>query len=494
MYPEPLWLLDCEPRPAQLEALRRSYYGYKSMDHKDDIPSPQPLKHCGRPTNGWGHFTEMRVGKTPTGLNEAGLFKGEYGLTKLLILSPNRYKYAWGLEIDKFGFDSPHHVLESSKRKAASENIRKYKELALIVNYEALIYPDTMDILMDWVDNKAVIIADESVMIKNPNSTMFEHSLKLGQQAAVTRPMTGLPAPQGPHDLWAQLRFAKRLNGFMYYPFRGKFCERGGYQGKKIIGIRNEDELNVLLDECCFRGRRKDWGTKIECDYGAVNISMTDEQRKCYDEMEEDFIAWIDDSTSVSAEQVITKRMKMQQISSGWIYDENRNALPILPFNKTPKFMDLITRLETEISGKTFIVAHYTHTIEMLKQYLSKYNPAIVAGGQHMKRWGLNDESEKARFNNDPKCRVIIGQSQAIKYGATLMGVPDDPCLTLCYFENNYSLDNRSQTEERPQGEGQVAALYVLDYYTSQIEMEIVQALQRKKEISEVIMNHYKGQ
>ena len=86
----------------------------------------------------------------------------------------------------------------------------------------------------------------------------------------------------------------------------------------------------------------------------------------------------------------------------------------------------------------------------------------------------------------------MLGQSKAIKYGHTLMGLPNDPCLTTIYFENSYSLDDRAQSEERNQGEGQQGAIHVVDYVSSPIEERVIAALQRKEDVAAAIMGYYK--
>ena len=45
--------------------------------------------------------------------------------------------------------------------------------------------------------------------------------------------------------------------------------------------------------------------------------------------------------------------------------------------------------------------------------------------------------------------RIMLLQAEAGKYGHTLIGTPDDPCCTMIFFENSYSLDTRSQIEDR---------------------------------------------
>ena len=68
----------------------------------------------------------------------------------------------------------------------------------------------------------------------------------------------------------------------------------------------------------------------------------------------------------------------------------------------------------------------------------------------------------------------MLLQAEAGKYGHTLVGTPDDPCGTMIFFENSYSLDTRSQLEDRIHRIGTVAesCLYV-DLSGSDIDARI---------------------
>ena len=189
----PDWLLDCEPRPAQTEALRRSYLGFKLHEHKDDDNSvPVYLPHADSPAIGWGHFMEMRVGKTPTLLNEYMLFKRDHGVKKCFMLSPSKYKETWGEEATRFGLDVPVHVYQSSpKGRKAFVEFMKHPEGFVVVNYEAMQYASNMGMFDEWVDDKTFMGADESVTIKSHSGLPFKNAMHLASNAAVTRASTG---------------------------------------------------------------------------------------------------------------------------------------------------------------------------------------------------------------------------------------------------------------------------------------------------------------
>lgn len=481
----PYWLLDCEPRKVQLEAIRRSFFGHKMWENEDDENDrPEPLEgYDGDAHYSWSHFMEMRLGKTPTQLNEFMLCRQMYGGTKYIQLSPNKFKYAWAEEAEKFGIPIPVIVFESGQREAIRKKISKMSEFMLVVNYESLVSPKTVEFLCDIADEKTLISADESIKLKNNKSLTFKNSIAIAKDCGMRRCLSGKPVTQGPHTLWGQLRFTGLLQDVNYYAFRSRYCQMGGWQGKVVVGTNNEEELTNSLRKVSFLARRHDWLKGPGAEWMTREVEMLPEQKAIYDQMERDMYAEIEDS-STTAQLAVTRLIKLQQITSGFLIDDDGVARQIIPVEKVPKVAEVKTMLEEEIEHKVIVIAHYTHTINILREALKEYNPAVINSATQ------DVEAEKRRFNNDPNCRVIIGQEVATKYGHTLMGDADNPCLHVVFYENTYSLDDRSQCEQRPQGQGQQGPITIIDFFCSPKDKKNVEALQRKEDVAALILGY----
>lgn len=488
------WLLTGVPRPGQIEALARSYTGAAYRNTRHDDPALRELPHYGGPAKGWGHFMQMRVGKTPTWLNEYMLLKRDHGIRKGLMFSPNKYKFGWGLEALNWGIDVEHYVHDRDKKmlQAVLKKFEKDREGLVIVNYEALIQKDIVEMLQDWVGGDTFLGFDESVKVKNPNGTFFKQGFELVKRVPFSRTLTGKPAPQGPQDYFAQLKCSKAINGMNQYQWRATYCKVGGFKNKQVLGVKNPEKLAALLDRHTFIAERRDWADYHESQYSVQTLEMAPAQKKAYWEMEKEYMMWLNDNDSVSVEMAAHKHMKLQQISSGFIYDEFSEPKAIMPFEKTAKAQDLLEHIDERVVDKVIIAYVHKPVGEALLDLLSPYRPAFIGSDAFMRKMGLDVESEKARFNNDPNCRVMVAQETAVKYGHTLMGTHENPCLDLVFYENSYSLDDRSQTEERPQGSGQLEAINILDYVSSPIEAKVIQALQNKEKVSRIVVDHYK--
>ena len=490
------WLLTGSPRPVQVEALGRSYTGYTVHASRDAAPARRALSHAGGPAPGWGHWMEPRTGKTPALLNEFMLLKRDYGVRWAIIFAPNKYKGTWVLEIEKFGVDVEPYGFESVHRDHAARWIDMNTEGIICINYEAAIHTGTLEILRRLIhseEGNVLIAADESVQIKGHSSSRSKNIRDLAKDCRWRRSLTGKPVVQDITDLYAQFRFIGAFQGMTFRNFKAKYAEKGGFRGRQIVGVKNLESMNRARARFTFFARRRDWGTAIDSDYMQIPVTMNEAQQKAYAEMDEEFIVWLNEIEMLEANMVLTQRMKLQQISSGWVYDEYRKPRPLVPFAETAKAKDLLERLTSEVVGKAIVIFHYKPTGDGLIDLLERFQPAVIRSATWMRERGRDVDQEKHRFNNDPACRVIIGQSTTIKYGHTLMGTEAEPCLTTIYFENNYSLDDRAQTEERNQGEGQQAAITFVDYYGSEIEQHVITALAKKEDLAAKIMGYYQG-
>ena len=497
-YPEPEWLINGDPREVQLEALRRSFYGYKLRDHKDDEGKPRVLRPGLVPAEGWGHFLEMRLGKTPTILNEFELYKKYHGMRHAIIFSPNQYKVDWELESEKYGSSVPMLAYEQSRlpQMIAAYNRAKGR-MSFSVNYDALIYDETREFLSSIVGPDTYIAADESIKLKNRESQFFIGAMEVRKKAGgPVRIASGLPMTQGPTDFYSQGRFIKMYDGLNFYAFRGQFCKMGGFKNKQIKAIINEDRLNAQITSNAFVAKRKDWGKQSEAEFYEQRLDIHPTQLKHYSEMEHEFVTMVENAKGevdmIAADQVVGKLMKMQQISSGFVYNEQGDAIEIMDPTKTPKMMSLIELIENELVGKIVIPFHYQKSGEMLLKALAKYEPAAILGDARMSATGRDLIAEKKRFNQDPKCRVMVGQVVSMKYGHDLTGVPGDRATTMFFYENSFSLDDRTQVEARVTTAFQDWTNMYIDPYCSPAEHRAIKALARKEDMVSAVLGAFR--
>lgn len=438
-----------------------------------------------KPGVGW--FMEMGLGKSAVTIANFWQLHENNKCDGLIVICPNSLKDNWVNELEKWGLNGKVNAAIWPKLPEKGKT-----PWMLVINKEAFSAgkQEVLDVLPPAMGKYRTMVAlDESIGIKNPNAKLTKALTKvIAPIACYTRILSGAPVVQGPHDLWGQLKFIRALDS-NFYQFRNRFCKMGGFKMKKVVGAKNEEELNALVRSSCFRARKKDWLDLPEKVFTVRKMKLNSAQVAHYENMLDEFVTYIN-REEVLATIVLTQMLKLQQISSGFINDEYGNAHRIPgPIAKLEELKEILE----QIDGKLIVSVVYKPSLDLLLEELREYNPACIRGNDDMRRLELDVETEKARFNNDKSCRVILCQPASAKYGHTLLGNPDDRCSTTYFYENSYSLDDRLQMEDRNHRIGQTGqSVTYIDPVCSEIEAKVVKALQAKLDIATAIVDGIK--
>jgi len=453
---------------------------------------------------GFAFFMEMGLGKTLTDLSETMAMVQAGEISRAVVFCPNSFKEGWVKEVEKWKFPFSAHVVESTGAEYWTKRfieMRHNQPPIMIVNWEAGRSEKIQNLIRQFRAAKPSKISfDESIKAKNNKSDQTKAAIDLAKEFDFRRILCGKPMTQGPHDMWAQFRLIGALDGYDYYRFRYNFCKMGGFKGKTILGSKegSEEKLARLIDPWCFKAEKSLWMPGMPPKvYTTRNYSLGPTLQGHFDEMLNDFVTFlsgVDENDYVAVDAAITKYIKLAQIQRGFIIDDKGAVRQLVSDDKNPCLNELQTFMEDELTGKICIVYNHIHSGNLLRRALARYQPATLGGGNTMRELGVDVEAEKRRYNEDPNCRAILLQTVASKYGHTLLGDQLDAVNashTMAFFENTYSLDDRSQIEDRIHRMGQDAdsCLYV-DFAGTLLDARAVEALQRKESVYRAIMQY----
>ena len=445
-----------------------------------------------RGKKGVGFFLEMGLGKTLLALEEFRRESDERNVTRLVVVAPNSFKPGWLEEIDKHGFAFQAYVYVSgaTKRNNAWFGTTKYgAPPVLVINYEAVRSKEVMLRLMAWMRVKPTMLAlDESIQIKTHNSEQTKAALNLAAEAKIVRCLSGLPQTQGPHDLYPQLRSLGLFQGVRFWAFRNQFCAMGGWENKQVIGVRNADTLARIMAPVIFQARKAEWLPALpRKDFTIRSYEMSGEQAAQYKQMRDEFLLELQNDEIVAVDVAVSKYEKLSQIQCGFILNEDGQARELVEPEKNPRLAVLLDLVE-QIEGKVVVIYRHRAVFDLLYLYGGFDSPAYIKG--QMKAEETTEQ--KRRFNEDPDCRVMLGQAEAIKYGHTLLGGEHarDHCSTMIFFESSYSLDTRTQDEDRIHRRGQTGenVLYI-DLSGTELDRRVVRALQKKEDLYDAVFS-----
>ena len=450
------------PRPVQLEALEAGF---------------------GKP--GFAYFMRQRLGKTWTAYAEFTLLEAQGEVDWFILICPNSLKEQWVNNIETVDPFTPIHVYDSQQKAKSNYYFNKNKKGGVfIINYESV-----ASFMKDQGWNKfntlrAYCVADESTKIKEPSKRMSKAALELASCCKYTRVLTGKPKANSNADMWAQLRFINATTR-NYHQHKYYFTLVGGYRGRQVIKDVNTDILQAEMAPYCYIAPDK-YLKGFEKIYEPLRrIHLKGEQKELYDKMENELVFEIN-NTTVTAPIVLVKYLRLQQISSGIVGDIDGVQQNIVEPEDNPKIQEILEVLETECDKKVIIVCRFKLSIDNLYKVLTKagYKCARMVGGM-----GPRLEEEKRKFNTEDY-DILLAQIQVLSFGHTLCGNIEYPCDSVLFFENDFSLINRSQCESRPENMDWDIPISYYDFFASKMDKYIVSSLIRKEEASLALMGY----
>ena len=426
----------------------------------------------GRPT--WGHWLEQGLGKTALIQNE---FIDQDDTDLHMVFAPGSFKLDWVLAPQEWGVGWLPTGYWPKHKLPFQEECMQYA-----MHYEAMRQKDTLAELIKLFEQRRVMMTvDESTVAKNHSTDTARALIELAKRAKVVRQANGTPLTQTVMDYYGQLRVLRELNGWNPYAFKNRFAVMGGYMGRQFKGVKNEDQLAKILNECTFRALKKDWRKDLPPkNLIPVHIEMHDKQRRAFATMMEEFYAEVQNDT-VSVDLILTRMDKLRQISSGMLMDKGKHWWLVEP-KDNPK-VKAVNDLQNSSPGKTIIVHFYKPSGQMLVDHLTKQkrNPAFIRGG-------MTPEEiieQKSKFNTDPTCRDIVCQQEASSRGHTLLGQKGrDRCSTMIFYENSFSYYHRSQMEDRNHRGEQDTDCNIYDLIASPADAVAVKNLTGKRDMA----------
>jgi SNF2 family DNA or RNA helicase len=443
----------------------------------------------------YAYFMEMGTGKTKVLIDNLAMLYDKGKVNGALIIAPKGVVGTW--YNNELPTHLPNHIAHvttlwqsniTKKQKEKLETLFEVEESLhiLIMNVEAFSTTKGMDFANKFLSCHETLMAiDESTTIKTPTAKRTKNIIKLAETAKYRRIMTGSPVTKNPLDLYTQCDFLSPwlLDFTSYYAFRNRYAEMKtlhmhGRQIQVVNGFKNLGELSEKLKPFSYRVLKEDCLDLPDKIFIKRQIQLSPDQRKLYEQMKKEAIAILKGKQSTTV-NTLTQLMRLQQITCGHFTADDGVTQPI-PNNRITELMDVLE--ETE--GKAIIWAHYQYDITNIIEAVSKkYGQESIVD-----YYGLTPQENRQpnikRFQDDPKCRFIVGTPSTGGYGITLTAAN-----TVIYYSNGYDLEKRLQSEDRAHRIGQKKSVTYVDLMADDtVDEKIVKALRKKINIASEVL------
>lgn len=386
----------------------------------------------------------------------------------VLVICPASLKINWQREWKKFtGKDA---IILDDRNK---NNWHRYYEMGccdvFITNYESLkkfFVEDFAGGVTRSIKLKPVaslfkcVIIDESHRCKSSKTQQSKICYKLCQGKEYRFLLTGTPSINGPGDLIQQLKIMNRLDDFGGY----KSFEANFMQGPRQAS--NLEMLNWRLWNTGFFRREK---AKVldqlpDKMRQVVNVDITN--RKEYQDAEHDLLSYLAAYENADDE-------KLRRAERGKVMVQIQKLRQIAARGKISAAVEFIQDIID--SGEKLIV--FAFLKEVVQEIKKVFPNAVTIVGDN-----TSQERQDAvdRFQNDPKCNLIICNYKSAGVGLTLTA-----SSRVAFVEFPWTFADCEQAEDRAHRIGQknsVNCYYFLGKNT--IDESIWDIIQTKKDIA----------
>jgi len=421
-------------------------------------------------------FNEQGTGKTASAIWASDYLLMQGAINRVLIICPlTIMQSAWQADLFKFAIHRSVDVAygDRSKRKAIVNSGAEY----VVINFDGL------DIVKDEVKQGGfdLIIVDEANAYKNHRTKRFKALKEIMNSRTWLWMMTGTPAAQSPLDAYGLAKMCvPARTPTLFGAYRDAVMQQLT-RFKWIPKPSAEQTVHRLLQPAIRY-------TKAECldlpDVTHVSryAPMTPQQSKYYKQLKKDMLiqAAGEDVSAVNAASNLTKLL---QIACGAVYTDTKNVIEFDTSNR----LDVVLEVIEEATNKILIFVPFTHTIGLLKDFLTKNNISCDVINGEVSVTKRTDIFKRFQEEKDP--RVLLIQPQAAAHGVTLTAAN-----VVIWYAPITSIEYYLQANARVHRQGQKNPVTVVHIEGSPVEAKLYAALQNKLDVHIKIIDLYRNE
>ena len=421
---------------------------------------------------------EQGLGKTKQALDIAVSRKHKMRHC-LIVCGVNNLKWNWYKEVEIHTKEQAHILGIRINKKgktvigSTSERLADLKQIHdeyfIITNIETLRDKDIQGQIKKMCDDGVIgmTIIDEIHKCKNSQSKQGKaiHCCTSYYRLA----LTGTPLMNSPVDLYNILKWLQVENHSLSY-FKNLYCEMGGFGGYEVIGYKNLDQLENILNKNMLRRRKEevlDLPPKI---YTNEILELSPSQQKLYEEVKKGVMDNIDKILLMP--NPLVELTRLRQVTSNPDILTSAKTINC----KYERVLDILDSTE----DKLIIYSNWTKVIDPLYELIrEKYGVTKVTSETK------NPMEQIDKFQNNPGCRVIIGTTPALGTGYTLT-----QASTIIFIDEPWNRATKEQAEDRAHRIGTKGTVNIITLICKDtIDERIHQIIKDKGELSDRIVD-----
>lgn len=436
----------------------------------------------------------MGCGKTLTAIAIAGAAYQMHAVQRVLVIAPTSVVSVWPAEFeDAADFEYICKPLLGTKQQRIKDlnNLEAYRFPALkvaAINYESTWRDGIFEALQEY--DADLIICDESQRIKTHDAAQSKAIHQLGDRARYKLILSGTPVQNNAIDIFSQYRFLDRtIFGDNFYRFKNRYCVMGGFNNKQIIAYKDMDDLIRKEHSIAFRVTKEEALDLPEQTFMTRKIALDPKVMRLYDRIRRDSYAELSSGEKISATTVLTKLLRLQQLTGGFLIEDDADKPLLVSQDKLNALSDIISDYVIDAGKKLVIFARFlpeVHAIEKLcEKLLPKPKRAVSIYGAIKKE---DRGPIIAQFQTDPNTMIILGQIDTLGTGVTLTAAS-----TCVYYSKTYNYATYEQSLSRIHRIGQKSTCTYIDLVAAgTVDEQISKALAKKEDMATKVVDNWR--
>jgi SNF2 family DNA or RNA helicase len=446
-------------------------------------------------------LADMGTGKTGAAVNILRIKYGENKrVMKTIILSPLVTLFNWKDEFFKHSYIDnnlvhPIYGTTAQKLKKFERAMKDDENCIIIVNYEAMIAPKFLEAVKKW--NPEIMLLDEAHYCKSHKSKRSKAIYDLSVGCKHRYIMTGTPMTNNVTDLFMQYKILDggETFGNNFYVFQRTYMRDANaawshmqkHFPKWVAREDKMEEINAKVYSKAIRVTKDETLDLPPLINETYKVPLSPKQKKYYDNMERDFLTFVEEGEKKGiavAQLAVTKALKLQQIVTGFITDDDGELIEIKDNPRLKAVEELVSALHEQ--HKVILWCSFIHNYKQLGELMTKMKikHKFITGAMNLKE--KRDAMES--FNNDDETRVIICNRKAGGIGINLVSASYS-----IVYSRNFSLEEELQSRDRNYRGGseihdRIVRINLCAEDTT--DERITEALINKKKVSDNILEY----
>ena len=317
-----------------------------------------------------------------------------------------------------------------------------------IINYDRIFKPSVYDEIVEWLEevpfNQRILIGDESHRFKRHSTRRAKAMHRLAKHCGKRVIMTGTPITnRGVLDLFAQYKVVDwSIFGTVYEAFMREYTRGEGFKGfKRVLRQSKKRKLQRKIAPYTFVVKKDDCFDLPPRKHVRVPVHLGEQASRVYREMADQCVAEIS-GAHISAPNVLTRIMRLQQITGGWIKDSETDQYHRVGTEKLDVYADLIGTMKENERLKVVVYCRFLNEIEDITGVTERagYEVLTVQGANRKDR----ERTYKA-FAANENPTVLVCQIATGALGRNELVVAREAIFYSCDF----SFDNFDQALDR---------------------------------------------